>query len=122
MGAAEAVGYDIDEWSVDNARHNAVINRVDDRFTALEGDAGILSQVEGTFDVVVANINRNILLNDLPTFVGKMSPQATLLMSGFYDTDVTMLTERAATLGLQKVSCRQKGDWTCLGFVRTGSR
>ena len=68
LGATEAVGYDIDEWSVDNARHNAVINRVDDRFTSLLGDATILNKVEGTFSLVMANINRNILLNDLPLF------------------------------------------------------
>ena len=46
LGAASAIGYDIDEWSVDNARHNAVINRVDDRFTSLLGDATILNEVE----------------------------------------------------------------------------
>ena len=65
LGAREAVGYDIDEWSVDNARHNAVINRVDDRFTSLLGDASILDKVEGSFDLVTANINRNILLADI---------------------------------------------------------
>ena len=72
LGAQEAIGYDIDEWSVDNARHNAVINQVDERFTSLLGDASILNKVEGTFDLVMANINRNILLNDMPQFVSKM--------------------------------------------------
>ena len=65
LGAAEAIGYDIDEWSVDNARHNAVINQVDDRFTSLQGDASILNKVEGNFNLVLANINRNILLADM---------------------------------------------------------
>ena len=60
LGAQKAVGYDIDEWSVDNARHNAVINGVDERFTSLLGDVNILKKVEGTFDLVTANINRNI--------------------------------------------------------------
>ena len=73
LGAQEAIGYDIDEWSVDNARHNAVINQIDNRFTSLLGDASILNKVEGTFDLVMANINRNILLNDMPQFVSKMN-------------------------------------------------
>ena len=68
LGAAEAIGYDIDEWSVDNARHNAVINQVDDRFTSLQGDASILNKVEGNFNLVLANINRNILLADMESF------------------------------------------------------
>ena len=74
LGAKEAIGYDIDEWSVDNARHNAVINQVDDRFTSLLGDVSILKQVEGTFDLVMANINRNILLADMPMMHEKMAP------------------------------------------------
>ena len=74
LGAREAVGYDIDEWSADNARHNAVINQVDCRFTSLLGDASILNKVEGVFDLVMANINRNILLTDLPAFRRKLAP------------------------------------------------
>ena len=93
LGAKEAIGYDIDEWSVDNARHNAVINRVDDRFTSLLGDATILNKVEGTFDLVLANINRNILLADMPAFKQKMAPGATLILSGFYTADCPMLIE-----------------------------
>ena len=63
-GAAEVVGYDIDEWSVENTRHNARLNHVDN-LEALTGDIKVLSHVDGLFDVVVANINRNILLNDM---------------------------------------------------------
>ena len=81
LGAAEAIGYDIDEWSVDNARHNAVINQVDDRFTSLLGDASILNKVEGNFNLVLANINRNILLADMESFRGKMAPGASLILS-----------------------------------------
>jgi len=116
LGAQEAVGYDIDEWSADNARHNAVINQVDRRFTSLLGDATILKEVEGTFDVVLANINRNILLNDMEAFVGKMTSCSTLLLSGFYTSDIPMLTEKAACLGLTKKAQQHDGDWACLRF------
>ena len=116
LGATEAIGYDIDEWSVDNARHNAVINRVDDRFTSLLGDATILNKVEGTFDLVLANINRNILLADMPAFKQKMAPGATLILSGFYTADCPMLIEKAATLGLTLQQQREDHDWACLVF------
>ena len=117
LGAASAVGYDIDEWSVDNARHNAVINQVDDRFTALLGDASILyNKVEGQFDLILANINRNILLNDMPLFRQKMTPNARLILSGFYTDDIPLLVERAATLGLTLESQKQDNSWACLTF------
>ena len=117
LGAKEAVGYDIDEWSVDNARHNAVINRVDDRFTSLLGDASILNKVEGTFDLVLANINRNILLADMPAFKQKMAPDATLILSGFYTADCPMLIDKAASLGLTLQQQKKYHDWACLVFL-----
>ena len=115
LGATEAVGYDIDEWSVDNARHNAVINQVDERFTSLLGDASILlNKVEGTFDLVMANINRNILLADMPLFRQKMAPDTHLILSGFYTADIPMLTDKAATLGLHVIQKKADHDWACL--------
>ena len=116
LGAAEAIGYDIDEWSVDNARHNAVINQVDDHFQSLLGDASILNKVDGTFDLVLANINRNILLSDLPAFREKMSDRALLILSGFYTADTTMLISKAETLGLTLQKQREDQDWACLVF------
>lgn len=116
LGAQEAVGYDIDEWSVDNARHNAVINLVDNRFTSLLGDASILNKVEGSFDLVMANINRNILLNDMPQFVSKMNIGATLILSGFYTDDCRILIEKAQTLGLTLQQQKEDQQWACLVF------
>jgi ribosomal protein L11 methyltransferase len=118
LGAQEAFGYDIDDWSVDNARHNAVINQVDDRFTSLLGDASILNKVEGTFDLVMANINRNILLNDMPQFVSKMNAGATLILSGFYTDDCQILIEKAQTLGLSLQQQKEDQQWACLVLKR----
>ena len=114
LGAREAVGYDIDEWSVDNARHNAVINQVDDRLTSLFGDASILNKVEGTFDLVMANINRNILLNDMPHFRKKMAIGGRLILSGFYTEDIPQLTAMATTLGLQLENQKEDHNWACI--------
>ena len=118
LGAQKAVGYDIDEWSADNARHNAVINQVDDRFTSLLGDATILNKVEGTFDLVMANINRNILLNDMPQFVSKMNAGATLILSGFYTDDIPLLIEKAQSLGLTLQQQKEDQQWACLVLKR----
>ena len=116
LGATEAVGYDIDEWSVDNARHNAVINRVDDRFTSLLGDARVIDTIDGQFDLVLANINRNILLADMPRFVSKMHHGSVLILSGFYTADSPLLIEKAKSLGLSLKSHKQDQDWACLVF------
>ena len=114
LGATEAVGYDIDEWSIDNARHNAVINRVDDRFTSLLGDAKILENIDEKFDIVLANINRNILLADMPMFVSKMHEGSLLILSGFYSDDCEILIEKAHSIGLKLVSKTTDHDWACL--------
>ena len=116
LGAIDAIGYDIDEWSVDNARHNAVINRVDDRFTSLLGDASVIDTIDGQFDLVLANINRNILLADMPRFVSKMHQGSLLILSGFYTADSPLLIQKAADLGLTFVSQNQDQDWACLVF------
>ena len=116
LGASEAIGYDIDEWSADNARHNAVINRVDERFTSLLGDASVIDTIEGEFDLVLANINRNILLADMPRFVSKMHSGSKLILSGFYTADSLLLIQKAADLGLTFVSQNQDQDWACLVF------
>ena len=116
LGATEAIGYDIDEWSVDNARHNAVINRVDDRFTSLLGEASVIDTIDGEFDLVLANINRNILLADMPRFVSKMHQGSLLILSGFYTADSPLLIEKAQSLGLSLKSQNQDQNWACLVF------
>ena len=116
VGAASVVCYDIDEWSADNTRHNAVINHVDDHLTALCGDANVLSGFSAEFNVVLANINRNILLNDMERFRSVMAPHAQLVLSGFYKNDCALLESKAQSLGLSLKATRTDGDWACLLF------
>ena len=116
LGATHCTAYDIDEWSVDNTRHNAVINHVDRQLTPLHGDATLLDSLTERFDLVMANINRNILLQDLPRFVTKMRPGATLILSGFYKEDCAMLQKKAQELGLTLCNTRYDGPWACLTF------
>ena len=110
-GAADAVAYDIDEWSADNTRHNAEINGVADRIEVFEGNAHVLSHISGVFDVVLANINRNILLADMPAFKEVMAHGGTLILSGFYEEDVPLLVEKAESLGLSLKEKKENGEW-----------
>ena len=115
-GATHCMGYDIDEWSVDNSRHNAQLNGVDMR--VLLGDASVTATLNEKFDVVLANINRNILLADMPAFVGVMKEGGALILSGFYPSDAAMLCDKAASLGLTLTAQKSNGDWACLMFSK----
>ena len=114
LGADSCVGYDIDEWSVDNTRHNAVINQVDNRLQPLCGDSSVLSGYGAEFDLVMANINRNILLADMPRFVSVMAPHSTLILSGFYETDCALLESKAQQLGLRLTATKTDSNWACM--------
>lgn len=117
LGAEAVVGFDIDEWSVENTQHNAAINEVDN-IEVFHGDAHVLSHVSGVFDVVLANINRNILLNDMPTYLEIMNAGSVLIISGFYEEDVKLLDEKANSLGLVKTSQKTDNHWCCLTFIK----
>lgn len=117
LGAEAVVGFDIDEWSVENTQHNAAINEVDN-IEVFHGDAHVLSHVSGVFDVVLANINRNILLNDMPAYLEIMNAGSVLIISGFYEEDVKLLDEKANSLGLVKTSQKTDNHWCCLTFIK----
>ena len=115
-GAEKVVGYDIDEWSADNARHNAVINGVGDSYDARLGDANILDS-SMSFDIILANINRNILIADMPIWRPLMKKGGKLIVSGFYAEDVNKLTAKAEELALALESHHNEGEWHCLVFT-----
>lgn len=117
LGAKEVVAYDIDEWSTENAMHNAALNGVDNMKVIL-GDASVISRLPGTFDIIMANINRNILLADMPAFASVLSPAGKLILSGFYHSDVPLLLDKASALGLTLEDEKTDNDWTCLTLCR----
>lgn len=118
LGAESVTAYDIDEWSSDNTRHNAVINQVDNRMTILCGDATLLDAIDERFDYVVANINRNILLQDMERFLQVMAKDATLIMSGFYTEDIPLLEAKGQELGLTMERQREDNHWACITLRR----
>lgn len=110
-GATAAVGYDIDEWSVNNAMHNADINGVADRMEVLQGNVSVLSHVDGVFDIVMANINRNILLADMEQFHSVMVRGGLLMLSGFYEEDTPLLLTEAERLGMHQIAIKSENGW-----------
>ncbi len=108
-GAKDVVAYDIDEWSTKNATENFSHNGFDNERILL-GDARTIEDERG-IDLVMANINRNILLADLPTWRRTLREGGELLLSGFYEADVPLIVEAAAKLGLKKKGEMENGDW-----------
>lgn len=115
LGANRVLGYDIDEWSSENAKHNAALNGVEN-LDVLLGDASVLDGVKEEFDVVIANINRNILLNDMTAFRSHLKTGGKLILSGFYETDVPMLEQAAQSNGLTIIDVVTDGEWACAMF------
>ena len=117
-GAVAAYGYDIDEWSVNNTIHNAKLNNLEN-VSALKGDSALLhEELTGKYDVVLANINRNILLNDLPTIANSMEDNAILIISGFYKEDESILIAKALELGLVEEKRNSSDNWAMIKFVK----
>ena len=114
-GAHPVTAIDIDNWCTDNAAENCRLNDIHD-MDIRQGDARLL---EGRhFDVILANINRNILLMDMPRYATTLNPDGILIISGFYTQDIPALTEKAATLGLIVTSRQSKDNWAMLVLHR----
>ncbi len=108
-GASYVEGVDIDEWAFNNARENAAANGVE--LTLKLGDA---TSLQGHFDIIIANINRNILLNDMERYAAVLNPGGTLLLSGFYEADEGALIAKANTLGMTLKSKKSREQWAAL--------
>ncbi len=114
-GAGPLLGIDIDEWACENALENIRLNGTPG-IEILVGDASTLSG-KGTFDLVFANINRNILLSDMDAYVGVMLAGSSLFMSGFYTEDLAVIRAKAERLGLRYVDSRSRNNWCACRFA-----
>lgn len=113
-GAAYCLAVDNDEWCVENSLENLELNHtegIDVELGEVQAIAG-----RGPFDVILANINRNILLNDMKAYCAEMAEGATLLISGFYDSDLPILADEAVRCGLKLVGQRTQDRWCCARF------
>lgn len=108
-GARQCTSIDIDEWSVANAKENAKNNDV--TLTVLQGDATALDQVPRA-DIFLANINRNIILQDLDRYVNRMHPSGIMLLSGFLISDLPVIMDAVTAHGLTLSGhIEMPGDW-----------
>lgn len=114
-GAKEVTAIDIDDWCVNNSRDNIALNQIDN-ITVELGDARLL-EGRAPFDVIIANINRNILLADMDRYTACMHTGSELYMSGFYVEDIPVIQSKAESLGLKFVHHREKNNWAAVKFL-----
>ena len=114
-GADTVMGVDIDEWCKENATESVALNNVEMEIKL--GDASILPTDE-VFDVILANINRNILLADMDKYVNSLKKGGNLYMSGFYTEDIPVIREKAESLGLNFEDFIEKNNWVAVKFVK----
>ena len=116
LGAKFVEAIDNDEWAFENTKENILRNETPEIIVEL-GDAENLKNKN--FDLVIANINRNILIRDLPKYVETMSKDAVILLSGFYKSDLDAVTKACIDHGLQYVSHLEKNHWVAAKFVKS---
>ena len=115
LGSATTVAIDNDEWAYRNALDNIRLNDENDIIVEL-GDANSLNDRQ--FDVILANINRNILLRDMKEYVKCLVDGGKIFFSGFYEEDLVLITKEAERLGLTYSNHVTKNNWTAAVFVK----
>lgn len=114
VGASRAYAIDIDNWCYLNSLENAERNKCKN-ISVFEGDSGLLAGK--SYDIIIANINRNVLLDDIPIYANCLKPNGILLLSGFYKDDIAII-ERACNLNMLKLNeTLQRGEWVSLKFI-----
>ncbi|GBU08381.1 ribosomal protein L11 methyltransferase [Bacteroidales bacterium] len=114
-GASPILAIDIDQWAYQNSIDNIALNKADDIQLAC-GDAELLKNKK--FDIIFANINRNILLTDIPLYAQCMEKGGLLFMSGFYAQDMDMIKEKCTEFELKYISSSEKNEWVALKFEK----
>jgi len=114
-GAKTIDAIDIDEWCVENSEENVSRNKCKSITVSL-GDASVLISEE-KYDVIIANINRNILLTDIPVYAKTLKKNGVLYLSGFYKEDITVITTASNNVGLTFVENKERNNWIAAKFV-----
>jgi ribosomal protein L11 methyltransferase len=115
MRASQVVAIDNDDWAYANAPENMQSNNAGE-VTVIQGDASAIP-LPG-YDLIAANINRNVLLNDIPLYAGCLNLPGVLLVSGFYEQDLEMIKAVSEQAGLQYVSHKTANNWVGAKFIK----
>ncbi|NNE75862.1 MAG: 50S ribosomal protein L11 methyltransferase [Pricia sp.] len=113
-GAEHIDAVDIDNWCYQNALENVKRNNCQ-HIQVIEGDSGVLGDTQ--YDIILANINRNILVADIPVYVQNLNRNGSLFLSGFYDADVDFISEICSESGLTFKKKLEKNHWVALKYV-----
>ncbi|GAB5400577.1 MAG: 50S ribosomal protein L11 methyltransferase [Aureisphaera sp.] len=116
-GATQLDAIDIDEWCVENSVENCERNQCQHIKVQL-GDAALLT-TEPTYHTIIANINRNILLKDMPVYESALLPSGELYLSGFYKEDLDRIKACCEGLGMKYVTHKEKNNWIAAKFVKS---
>lgn len=116
MNAKEVIGIDIDPWSHENGQENIQRNKMEGKMQILLGDENTIPRP--SFQVILANINRHVLLADIPRYVECLTDDGTLVISGFFPADEAVILPITTQAGLQQISQKQEGDWSSLRFQK----
>jgi ribosomal protein L11 methyltransferase len=114
MGAAAVDAVDIDEWAYRNSVENIEANGVQGVVHPIQGDASAI--VGKSYDIVLANINRNILLADMPRYVAALGSKGELIMSGILERDIETISAKAVSLGMWPAGQRLREGWAVVAF------
>jgi ribosomal protein L11 methyltransferase len=117
LGAAGVVAIDIDDKSVENAKENAALNKVDLDIRLVHENENLLNFHFSPFHLILANIHRNILLAHMETYARLLASEGQLWLSGFYESDCPALITVAEQHGLRLVNTLANGDWRALQFI-----
>ena len=117
LGATEIAAIDNDSWAYQNSLENIELNDCQAIIDVAEGDWSIVEK-DAIYDVILANINRNIILQSMSAMAAQLAEAGTLLCSGFLQNDVELIVESAAGVGLQCIISNKKEQWHCLGFKK----
>lgn len=115
LGATQLTAFDIEEWAYLNAVENAGLNGCE-HITVFQGT--IEDCPAGQYDIVLANINRNILLREIPIYVQFLKPGGTLMVSGFYEFDINDIIQKAAEVDLKLIAQKTLNQWAVLRFEK----
>jgi len=113
LGAAQVTAIDIDTWCIENTQENAVLNKVKNIHAYL-GDISTVTEKE--YDIILANINRNVIISQVESYKSRLKSNGFLIVSGFLLTDKAIIHEKAQTLNMGIVQEWYIKDWACIVF------